>query len=66
MREIKLYQDYDYLYQEYVIRKRNAKDIGEELDVTEMTVYNWLKKFDLLKLRGKGRKLGSRTVRRDY
>ena len=62
----KVYQDYDWLYREYVTKKRNAKDIAEEVGVTEMTIYNHCKKFGLLKLRGKGRNLGSRTVRRQY
>lgn len=62
----KPYADYDWLYREYVTKKRNAKDIGDELGVTEMTIYNHCKKFGFLKLRGKGRSLGSRTVRRPY
>lgn len=62
----KLYEDIDWLRQEYVIKKRTAKQIAEVCSVTEMTIYNWLLKFDLLKLRGKGRKLGGRTVRRGY
>ena len=59
----KLYQDKEYLYEEYVKRRRNAKDIAEEHGVTEMTIYNQLKKHDLLRLRGKGRVLGKRVVR---
>lgn len=60
---MKLYQDRDYLYSEYVIKRKSAKDIGKECGVTEMSIYNWLKKFDLLKFRGKGRTLGQRIVK---
>lgn len=63
---MKIYQDYDYLRNEYVMKKRSAKDIAEDNSVTEMTIWNYLKKFDLLKLRGKGRSLGKRTVRRPF
>lgn len=58
----KEYDDYDYLHEEYVTRRRTAKDIAEEHGVTEMTIWNHLKKYDLLKFRGKGRRLGSRKV----
>lgn len=58
----KEYDDYDYLYEEYVTRRRMAKDIAEEHNVTEMTIWNHLKKYDLLKFRGKGRRLGSRKI----
>lgn len=58
----KLYADKDYLYKEYVLKRRNLKDIAEEFSVTEMTVYNWAKQHDLLKFRGKGRNLGARTI----
>ena len=30
--------------------------------VTIQTLYNWCVKFDLLKYRGKGRKMGSRSI----
>lgn len=60
----KLYADRDYLYKEYVQRRRTAKDIANEHGVTEMTVYNWLKTHDLLKFRGKGRNLGNRVIRK--
>lgn len=60
----KIYTDYDYLYREYVTKKRNCADIAKEHGVTEMTVYNWCKQHDLLKYRGKGRNLGTRVVRK--
>jgi transposase len=58
----KIYTDYDYLYSEYVKKKRSCKEIADEHGVTEMTVYNWCQRHDLLKYRGKGRRLGSRTI----
>lgn len=57
MAKFKRYKSEVYLYQEYVKKRRTAKDIAEDNGVTEMTIWNWLKKFDLLKYRGKGRKL---------
>lgn len=66
MARVKPYANYDVLYDLYVKKRKSAKDIGEEFGVTEMTVWNHLKKFDLLKFRGKGRTLGSRNVRRNY
>lgn len=63
---MKIYQDRDWLYREYVIKKKNAKEIAEIAGVTEMSIYNWLKKFDLLRYKGKGRNLGKRTVKRDW
>lgn len=60
---MKLYEDRDWLYQQYVVKQRTAKDIADEVGRTEMTIYNWLLKYDLLKYRGKGRKLGKRVVK---
>jgi len=62
---LKVYTDYDYLYQEYVTKKRNCADIAKENGTTEMTIYNWCKKYDLLKYRGKGRTLGKRVFKRN-
>lgn len=59
----KIYADRDYLYDQYVKRRRSCKDIAEEHGVTEMTVYNWCKEHDLLRYRGKGRTLGSRIIK---
>ena len=60
----KIYADRDYLYREYVTKRRNCKDIADEFGVTEMTIYNWCKTHDLLKYRGKGRNLGTRVIKR--
>lgn len=62
--KLKVYADRDYLHNEYVKKRRNAKDIAEEHGCTEMTIYNHLKKHDLLRLRGKGRRLGARTIKK--
>jgi len=59
----KIYQDRDYLYNEYVLKKKTAAQIGKDCGVTEMSIYNWLKKYDLLKFKGKGRSLGPRVVK---
>jgi hypothetical protein len=34
------------------------------IEVTPQAVYNWCKKYDLLRFRGKGRNLSSTTLRR--
>jgi hypothetical protein len=60
----KLYEDPFWLHTQYVTKKKSAKEIADFCNVTEMTVWNWLKKFDLLKKRGKGRVLGARTVKK--
>lgn len=60
----KLYRDRDFLYEQYVQKRRNAADIAADFGVTEMTIYNNLKEHDLLKYRGKGRNLGKRSVHR--
>lgn len=61
-----LYHDRDWLYDQYVRQNKKAKQIGDEVGVGEMTIWNWLSKYDLLKYKGRGRKLGARTIKRDY
>jgi hypothetical protein len=58
--KFKAYNDPQWLREEYVTKRKTAKEISELCGVTEMTIYNALKKFDLLKFRGKGRNLGRR------
>lgn len=59
------------MYHHYVQRRMKLADIAELIkkqygeDVTPQTLYNWAKKFDLLKYRGKGRKLGANTQKRN-
>lgn len=63
---MKIYEDRDWLFEQYVKQGRTAKDIADDVGVTEMTIYNWLKKFDLLRYKGKGRSLGRRVIKRDW
>jgi hypothetical protein len=62
---MKIYQDRTFLYEHYVRKRMNLKDICELLEknyntkITTQGLYNWIKKNDLLKYRGKGRKLGA-------
>ena len=57
------YKDKAFLYEMYVKRRINLTDICKHLEnsfnikVTHQAVYNWVKKYDLLKFRGKGRNL---------
>lgn len=64
------YKDKTYLYDMYVRRRMNLTDICKHLkntyniEVTPQAVYNWVKKYDLLKFRGKGRNLSRSSVTR--
>jgi transposase-like protein len=57
------YKDKAFLYDMYVQRRMNLTDICKHLkdsyniEVTPQAIYNWVKKYDLLKFRGKGRSL---------
>ena len=59
------YKDKQFLYEMYVTRRMNLTDICKHLkksyniEVTPQAVYNWVKKYDLLKYRGKGRNLNA-------
>lgn len=61
------YKDKQWLYEYYVKKRRNLTDICSVLEVqynlkvTPQTVYNWCEKYDLLRYRGKGRKLSKKT-----
>lgn len=57
MAKYKLYKDPDYLYAEYVKKRRTAKEIADDNNVTEVTIWNHLRDNDLLKYKGKGRNL---------
>jgi len=54
----------------YVKKRMNLTDICKHLkntysiEVTPQAVYNWVKKYDLLKYRGKGRNLSQASMRR--
>lgn len=64
------YKDKQFLYEMYVKRRMNLTDICKHLQntynisVTPQAVYNWVKKYDLLKYRGKGRNLKDTSKRR--
>lgn len=62
------YKDKQWLYQHYVQKRMNLKDIQKilkdnyNLSVTVQGLYNWVEKYDLLKYRGKGRNLKKKAV----
>ena len=64
------YKDKAFLYEMYVKRRMNLTDICKHLEktynikVTPQAIYNWVKKYDLLKFRGKGRNLAATSMRR--
>lgn len=59
----KVYQDRDWFYHHYVQKRMKLTDIQKLLyekhgiSITPQALYNWAKKHDLLKYRGKGRNL---------
>jgi len=59
------YKDKQFLYEMYVTKRMNLTDICKHLkksyniEVTPQAIYNWVKKYDLLKYRGKGRNLNA-------
>lgn len=64
------YKQKDWLYYHYVQKRMNLKDVAALLEksygikVTPQAIYNWLVKYDLLKYRGKGRKIGANMQKR--
>ena len=64
------YKDKGWMYEHYVKKRMNLSDIAKRLDqshnisITPQALYNWVKKFDLLKFRGKGRNLASTSMKR--
>lgn len=64
------YKDKAFLYEHYVKKRMNLTDIAKLLQknynitVTPQAIYNWCKKYDLLKYRGKGRSLSSAKIKR--
>jgi hypothetical protein len=64
------YKQKEWLYEHYVKKRMNLTDIVKVLkqsyniDVTPQAIYNWCKKYDLLKYRGKGRNLAATALRR--
>ena len=64
------YKDKGWMYEHYVKKRMNLSDIAKRLDqshsitISPQALYNWAKKFDLLKFRGKGRNLASTSMKR--
>ena len=64
------YKDKGWLYEHYVKKRMNLSDIAKRLDqshnitISPQALYNWVKKFDLLKFRGKGRNLSNTSMKR--
>ena len=67
---IEPYKDKGWMYEHYVKKRMNLSDIAKRLDqshsitISPQALYNWAKKFDLLKFRGKGRNLASTSMKR--
>ena len=65
-----VYKDRAWLYEHYVQKRMNLTDICKilkqsyNIEITPQALYNWCKKYDLLKFRGKGRNLAATTQRR--
>jgi len=64
------YKDKAWLYEHYVKKRMKLTDIckllkqSHNIEVTPQALYNWAKKYDLLRFRGKGRQLSGVTKRR--
>lgn len=69
MAGIEIYKDRQWLYEMYVKKRMNLKDIVDILakqynvKISTQGLYNWLEKYDLLKYRGKGKKKGANLQR---
>lgn len=59
------YKEKQWLYQHYIVKRMKLKDIAKllkdtyNITITEQALYNWCKKYDLPRLKGKGRRLGA-------
>jgi len=64
------YKYKQWLYEHYVKKRMKLTDIckllkqSHNIDVTPQALYNWAKKYDLLRFRGKGRTLKGVSQRR--
>lgn len=45
--EEKKYQDREWIYEQYIILKKNTTKIGKEINVTGATIRYWLKRFNI-------------------
>lgn len=65
-----LYRDKNWLYHHYVVKRMKITQIQELLlekhgiKISPQALYNWIKKYDLLKYRGKGRRLKSQHAQK--
>ena len=70
MAKMEPYKDKGWLYEHYVKKRMRLTDICKVLkqthniEVTPQALYNWCKKYDLLKFKGKGRVLKGISQRR--
>lgn len=46
---MKLYRNRAWLRNEYVVKRKPAKQIAQEQETTEMTITRWLTKFGLIR-----------------
>lgn len=44
---MELYKDKDFLYNEYIIKKKTKKQISEEIGCNRKTLDNWMNKFNI-------------------
>ena len=70
MAKMEPYKDKGWLYEHYVQKRMRLTDICKvrkqthNIEVTPQALYNWCKKYDLLKYKGKGRTLKGISQRR--
>ena len=70
MAKMEPYKDKGWLYEHYVKKRMKLTDICKVLkqthniEVTPQALYNWCKRYDLLKYKGKGRTLKGVSQRR--
>ena len=70
MAKMEPYKDKGWLYEHYVKKRMRLTDICKVLkqthniEVTPQALYNWCKRYDLLKYKGKGRTLKGVSQRR--
>lgn len=46
---MKLYESKEWLRDRYVVKRMDLEDIGKEAGCSGQTIYNWLKKYDLIR-----------------
>jgi hypothetical protein len=67
---VDVYKDKSWLYEHYVRKRMNLTDICDllkqtyNIQITPQALYNWCKKYDLLRFRGKGRNLRNTALKR--